>query len=127
MAQPELEHNTLTDGGKPCHLRVIPARACAQPVHHSRTLSEQEEHDNQDQEKVAQEPRDAGEDRAEGLGQSAGFHYVPKIDVREPKSLDQGIKAVHLPVQLRGVEPDALSEPGDRGTQDEGEAHEEDD
>src|SRR5215208_217594 len=69
MAQPELEHNTLTDGGKPCHLRVIPARACAQPVHHSRTLSEQEEHDNQDQEKVAQEPRDAGEDRAEGLGQ----------------------------------------------------------
>ena len=75
-----------------CYLRVVPAHARAQPVHHGGSLCEQEQHDYQDQEQVAQEVGDAGQDHAEGPGEGAGFHHVAEIDVREPQALEQRLR-----------------------------------
>ena len=67
-AQPELAYDVPAEDGQALHLRMIPARAGVQPVHHGGSLREQEQHDYQDQEEVAQEVGDAGEDAADGSG-----------------------------------------------------------
>ena len=99
-AQPELAHHAPAEDGQPGYLRVVLARAGAQPVHHGGSLCEQEQHDYQDEEEVAQEVGNAGKDGADGPGEGAGFHHIAKIDVREPQALGQALEVVQLPVQL---------------------------
>jgi hypothetical protein len=87
MAQPELSHDAVSNGCQPLDLRVVLGYACTQPIHHGRSLSEQKQHDHQDQEQVAQESGDAAQDYSNGIGQSARFHHLLQIDVRKPKTL----------------------------------------
>ena len=63
------------------------SRAGAQAVHHGRTLREQEQHDDQDQEQVAQEVGDAGEDAADGSGKGAGTQRSCRSAFESPRLL----------------------------------------
>ena len=63
------------------------ARAGAQPIHHGRPLSEQEQHDDQDQKEVAQEVGDAGEDGADSPCEGAGTERFVQVGFGDPRLL----------------------------------------
>src|SRR5215213_4571745 len=67
-AQPELAHNVPAEDSQALHLWAVPARAGVQPIHHGGSLCEKEQHDYQDEEQVAQEVGDPGQNTAYGSG-----------------------------------------------------------
>jgi hypothetical protein len=69
---------------KTISLRMVGAHAGVQSTHYGRTLCEQEQHDYQDEEQVAQEVGDPGQDSTDNRGEVAWFHSIVNIDFGEP-------------------------------------------
>src|SRR5215217_4273875 len=123
--QPQLAHHVPAEDGQALYLRMVAAYTGAQPVHHGGSLCEQEQHDYQDQEQVAEEVCDAGQHAAYGSGKGAWFHRVADIHLRKPRTPEQVLKVAYLHVQLPRVGCDVPAEPGDGDAHDQEDPNEE--